>query len=332
MYKDEPKRTRAQSLAHASSITILIIAFLIVFSGIIIELLQGLAGGESEGGESVDILVSMPVFNLETLTYTLMVVSAIFTGLLGIRAAYYPKRYKAFFVASIVSICIAVPSAAFGFSIDLSYFIVNIIFLAAPIFCVWTSYKLKQEALEYEQAGREFIEPLRSKRYLGFLRFIEFAFIVNVLLTLIGLIFTSRNAVAYTPAQLIDWLNVVFECVALWFIMRRFRATRLFVIIFALFNITAGWTVDLIVGNFDLLPNIFASLSDIILILYFSTSRRVRLICVAPFMLREDASQAQSGEKTSRSNGADGRLSAGSSSSIAFSRFWDTGWKRACAS
>jgi uncharacterized membrane protein len=296
MYKGDPKRTRRQSIAHTASILILVITFLALFSGLIIALIQQLATASNDDTQSLEFVADLSFADPEILIYALMLISSLVTGSLGIRAAYYPKKSKAFFIASIVSICIAIPSAAFGFSISVPYFVVNITFLAAPIFSVWASYKLRQEAIEYEETGREFIDPLTSRRYLGFLRFVEFAFVVNVLLTLIGLIFTSRNAVQYTPAHLIDWANIVFECIALWFIMRRFRVTRPFVIAFALFNITTGWTSDLILGDFDLLPNIFASLSDIVLTSYFFTSKRVKYICTQPFMLKESTSEEDDAE------------------------------------
>lgn len=130
-----------------------------------------------------------------------------------------------------------------------------------------------------------------NPKKLGFMRVIQVFFALNIALTVSGLVFMIKGSYELGFAEILDYANLVFDGICFWLIWHRYRATRGFVIGFSLFNIVVGTAYNLATGSFDLLGQVIASSSDIILIAYFLTSRRVRAVLVHPFS--DEKAQAQ---------------------------------------
>ncbi len=129
-----------------------------------------------------------------------------------------------------------------------------------------------------------------NPRKLGFLRVIQVLFAFNVVFTISLLVFLIKGYYEITFSTLLDLANLVFDGIAFWLIWKRKRFTRAFVIGFSLFNIFAGVLYDLIMGTFDPVGHVVASINDIVLLVYFLTSRRVKAVLVQPFS--EEARQS----------------------------------------
>lgn len=130
-----------------------------------------------------------------------------------------------------------------------------------------------------------------NPKKLGFMRVIQVFFALNIALTVSGLVFMIKGSYELGFAEILDYANLVFDGICFWLIWHRYRATRGFVIGFSLFNIVVGTAYNLATGSFDLLDQVIASSSDIILIAYFLTSRRVKAVLVHPFS--DEKAQAQ---------------------------------------
>ena len=135
-----------------------------------------------------------------------------------------------------------------------------------------------------EKAQAKFCNPKK----LGFLRFIEICFIINIIASLMFLVFISRDDIVYDVPTLLNFANVIFEGVALWMIFHRQCALRVFGIAFPLFNIIAGSLAGVALGTFDPVNQLSSSLFDITLILYFIFSRRVKVICTNTISLQSE--------------------------------------------
>lgn len=127
--------------------------------------------------------------------------------------------------------------------------------------------------------ARDFSNPNK----LGFLRVIQVLFAFNIVFTISLLVFFIKGYYEIEFTMALDLANLVFDGIAFWFIWKRKRATRAFVIAFSLFNIIAGIIYDLIIGEFDPVEHMLKSVNDIILLAYFLTSRRVKAVLVQPF-------------------------------------------------
>ncbi len=134
--------------------------------------------------------------------------------------------------------------------------------------------------------------------------FLMVIFALSFVATIASLIFTSRDLVSYDSATLLDWLNVVLQMAALWMIWCRFRVARPFVMCCRAFNIAVGAvrvlvTNDLtslfangsqvLVAVFLLVAFCLSSLYDIVLILYFWRSKKLKAYLTEDFGVDQTA-------------------------------------------
>ncbi|WP_418252711.1 putative ABC transporter permease [Gordonibacter urolithinfaciens] len=130
-----------------------------------------------------------------------------------------------------------------------------------------------------------------NPKKLGFMRIIQVFFAINIVITISLLVFTIKGSFELGFSDILDFANLIFDGISFWLIWHRYKATRAFVIAFSLFNIIVGSIFNLATGSFDLIYQLIASSSDIILLAYFLTSRRVKAVLVHPFT--EEKAQAQ---------------------------------------
>ena len=115
---------------------------------------------------------------------------------------------------------------------------------------------------------------------LGFLRVVQLSFLLHIVITILALLFTSRDTVSYDPATLIGWLMTVLESVAFYFFVNRFRIGRTFVMGMAAFGIVTSVAMNLASGSVTLPSLIIGSSYYLFLLLYFTFSKRVKATLV----------------------------------------------------
>jgi len=131
------------------------------------------------------------------------------------------------------------------------------------------------------------------------LRVLSAIFMLNIVITLSYLIFSSRDLIQYNPTNLIDWLNLVFEAVVLWMIWYRLKATRLFALIFTVFNVVVGTIAQIVTGNFDPIVQSFAIIPDVAIFCYFYFSKSVPRVLTEKLTMEVDE-QSLAGEGAAR--------------------------------
>lgn len=124
---------------------------------------------------------------------------------------------------------------------------------------------------------------LSNPKKLGFMRFLQVAFAFNILLTLALSVFLIKESYTLDFADVLDYLNLVFEAMSFWLIWQRKAAARWLIMAFSLFNIVIGTGYNLGQGGFSPLDQLFSSLFDVVLFLYFLTSRRAKAVLTEPF-------------------------------------------------
>jgi uncharacterized membrane protein len=129
--------------------------------------------------------------------------------------------------------------------------------------------------------ARDFSNPKK----LGFMRVIQVLFAVNIVMSLLALTFYVKGNDTLDFSDFLNLTNLIFDGIGFWFIWQRKKAARLFIIAFGLFNIAVGTIFNIATGTFGFLDQILASLTDLILLAYFLTSRRAKAVLIQPFSL-----------------------------------------------
>ena len=148
-----------------------------------------------------------------------------------------------------------------------------------------TRRQAKIDHREATRAARKAYDAVRfsAPNKLGFLRVIQFAFAFHIVATLLGLLVTSRDSIQYTSNTIFDWVMILLEGVALWFIMNRFKVARPFTIGVGVIGIAYQVINSIATGNFALVTVLGNSIFYLVLIFYFAFSKRVRAQCVNDF-------------------------------------------------
>lgn len=134
---------------------------------------------------------------------------------------------------------------------------------------------------------RDFSNPKK----LGFMRVLQVFFAINILLTLALSVFLIKGTYTMGFADVLDYLNLIFEAMAFWLIWQRKAAARQLIIAFSLFNIIAGTAANIAGGTFDPLNQLMLCVFDIILVAYFLTSRRAKAVLTEPFTAQSKADE-----------------------------------------
>ena len=119
---------------------------------------------------------------------------------------------------------------------------------------------------------------------LGFMRVVQVFFALHVVGTLVALILTSRDTIVYSSLNIIDWVMVVLEGVALWFFLNRYKVGRPFVIVISIIGIAAQTINEVMeTGTFSLSTMVFQNFFYLFLMCYFIFSKRVKAVLVNNF-------------------------------------------------
>ncbi len=150
---------------------------------------------------------------------------------------------------------------------------------------------------------KNLIETIQSERAdamnraplpLG-LKLLSAIFSINIVITLIILIFSSRDLIDYDAANLFDWLNLVFEAVMLWMIWFRLKVTRPFALTYTVFNVVVGTLVHLGMHTMDVGLQLASVIPDVVIFLYFLLSKKAREVLSEDLALDTAELQDESG-------------------------------------
>lgn len=127
------------------------------------------------------------------------------------------------------------------------------------------------------------------------LKLLSVIFSINIVITLIILIFSSRDLVEYDAANLFDWLNLVFEAVTLWMVWYRLKITRPFVLVYTVFNVVVGTAVHLGMHTMDVGLQLASVIPDVVIFLYFLLSKKAREVLTEDLVLDTMELQGEDG-------------------------------------
>lgn len=177
--------------------------------------------------------------------------------------------------------------------------------------------KAAKKAEKAEAKAAKKAERANRPKMPKLLLFFSIVFAINFVVTVVNLVFTSRDLVQYTPMNLVDWLNIVLEMVTLWMLWCRFKVTRRFVMCFTAFNMICGFVRTFIFTQFSdiaalatyggpasyasgdigfkIIWFIIASTADIILFLYFWRSKKAKAYLTEPFGVDKQSAMGEYG-------------------------------------
>ena len=111
---------------------------------------------------------------------------------------------------------------------------------------------------------------------LGFLRVVQFLFLMHIAGTLIALLLTSRDTISYNVNNIVDWILVVLEAIAFYFFVNRYKLGRPLVIATAAVGIIGNVLAYLAAGYNSPMHLVYGNAYYVFLILYFTFSDRVK--------------------------------------------------------
>ena len=149
----------------------------------------------------------------------------------------------------------------------------------------------KQAKADHKAATRTARKAYNAIRFsdpynLGFLYVILFFLAVNVIGSCVTLTTYIKGNYTIDFNQTLDLFNVLADGVSFWFIWKRKKLARKWVIGVSIFNIVVGMSFNIITGVFNPITQIALSAADLFMLIYFSTSSRVKASLVEPFNVR----------------------------------------------
>ena len=134
-----------------------------------------------------------------------------------------------------------------------------------------------------DSTKKDFSNP----HHMGFMRFIMFLIVVQILLVLVALAGAAKSNIEFNFDGVLMFVDLLFNAVLFWMMWQRRAHTRAVAITFSALNIAAGSIYNIATGSFDPLTQLFLSFYDIVIICYFATSRRARAVLVRPWTQAE---------------------------------------------
>ena len=115
---------------------------------------------------------------------------------------------------------------------------------------------------------------------LGFLRVILAVLGLNILFGVFTLTTWIKGSYTIEPKEIVDLVTLLADGVTIWLIFKRKKLARPWVIAVSSFTIVVGTAFNLIAGNFNPIIQVSSSLFEILMIVYFLTSSRVKAPCL----------------------------------------------------
>ena len=130
-----------------------------------------------------------------------------------------------------------------------------------------------------DSTQKDFANP----HHLGFMRFILFLVIFEVIISLGSLMSLSKGETNLSAESAFALITLLCDAVTFWLIWRRKMYTRTIVITMYLIVIACVTIIGLSTGEYTILDCIGHSALNIVVIIYFATSRRVKAVLVQPW-------------------------------------------------
>ncbi len=115
---------------------------------------------------------------------------------------------------------------------------------------------------------------------MGFMRFVQVYFAIDIAANILLLLLTSRDTVANDTTQFFTWIMLILTGVAFWFFINRYKIARPFMIIVSAIGLAFEGIRLAIEGSFSLPMFFFNGAFYIFLIFYFIFSKRVKATMV----------------------------------------------------
>ncbi|MDO4539031.1 MAG: hypothetical protein Q4B54_12780 [Coriobacteriales bacterium] len=118
---------------------------------------------------------------------------------------------------------------------------------------------------------------------LGFMRFVQITYLLNIITMLAVLILTSRDTVVYNSVNILDWILVALETVAFYFFIHRFKLARPLCIGIGVLGIVGAFLPVLTQGQHLSFSTFLGAGFHLAIVLYFIFSSRVKAVLVNDF-------------------------------------------------
>ncbi len=243
-----------------------------------------LLAGIEEGGESAAALSAEEV---DVLRQCLDLIPGLFfvtvlqviAGFMGSGAAKHPAKAKRFTVFALVVLVVNVASGVYysttgGF--DAASVAVSMVPAMLVILCLVCSHNVAQG---FQDGSVKDIAQIKGESYkadLGFIRFIQVLFLLNVCFTLVGCTMVASSSFTFSFSTVLDFTNLVLDGVGFWLIFQRSKAARYWIIGISALNIVANLVYLVATGGVDVTTQIVSFVWDAFLILYFALAKRPR--------------------------------------------------------
>lgn len=227
-------------------------------------------------------------------------------GILGRRGANNPRLIVPFLVASILGVLFGISdlfSYAYNGGLTFQLALDLLVGILLPGLCAYLAIMIRKnrEGLEAGSVsgpdGDEYPDGYNPKK-LGFMRVLQVFFALNIAFSIISLTTLIKGNYELDFAQMLNLLNLMFDGVLFWLIWQRSSVARYWAIGMTTFNIVIGTAVNLASGTFELGTQLSLCAFDILVLVYFITSRRAKAILVQPFSMERVEKQLAEEEST----------------------------------
>lgn len=283
--------SKAQKYLKVLSILVIVVASLQVLVGAFIVALPFIA--EVEMTMELDgVLVDARSFVViaGSMLILLSIIQYVIAAL-GLRGAKDPNKIGPVLVLSIIGLlfaCLSMINQAFVGSVDSSALvpnIVNIVVIGSVLLAAL--FIRKNQGSLVAEGPKDFSNPKK----LGFMRFLEVYYALHIVFAVVSLVLLHKEDWDLDFDMWLNLMAVVFEGIALWLIWRQKQYGRQIIIGMSAVNIVVGSVHNAITGVFDPLTQVFLCSFDVVIILYFATSRRAKALMVQPFSV--ESAQAE---------------------------------------
>lgn len=212
-------------------------------------------------------------------------------GILGRRGAKNPRKIVPFMVVATFGLLLATCdlfALASTTGLDATTITVSVLSFIFPALGVYLAYSIRlgredvAEGAPLGPDGDEYEDGFNPRK-LGFMRVLQVFFVLNIIFSVLYLTTLIKGNYELDFNEFLNLFNVIADGVLFWFLWQRYRSTRWVAMGLSIFNIVVGTGYHLVTDVFDPSSQLFLCMGDIIVLIYFSTSRRVQAALTQPF-------------------------------------------------
>ena len=214
-------------------------------------------------------------------------------GILGRRGAKNPRKIVPFMVLATIGLLLAACdlfALASTNNLDAGTVAGAVLSFFFPALGVYLAYSIRlsrdgiEEGTPLGPDGDEFEDGFNPRK-LGFMRVLQVFFVLNIAISILYLTTLIKGNYELDFNEFLNLFNVIADGVLFWFLWQRYRSTRWVAMGLSTFNILIGTGYNLVTGVFEPSSQVVLCAGDIVVLIYFATSRRVRVALVEPFSI-----------------------------------------------